>query len=60
MKPIRKIVVAVDFSEHVDPVLDAAVDFARQFNAELHLVHAFDVRYSAADQNPIQPSNVNR
>ena len=44
MKHIRKIVVAVDFSEHVDPVLDAAVDFARQFNAELHLVHAFDVR----------------
>ena len=44
MRHIRKIVVAVDFSEHVDPVLDAAVDFARQFNAELHLVHAFDVR----------------
>jgi len=44
MKHISKIVVAVDFSEHVDPVLDAAVDFARQFNAELHLVHAFDVR----------------
>jgi nucleotide-binding universal stress UspA family protein len=44
MKSIRKIVVAVDFSEHVDPVLDAAVDFARKFGAELHLVHAFDVR----------------
>jgi nucleotide-binding universal stress UspA family protein len=44
MKTIRKILAAVDFSEYSDPVLDAAVGFARQFDAELHLVHAFDVR----------------
>jgi nucleotide-binding universal stress UspA family protein len=43
MKTIRKILAAVDFSEHADPVLDAAVDLAKQFSAELHLVHAFDV-----------------
>jgi nucleotide-binding universal stress UspA family protein len=44
MKTIQKILAAVDFSEHSDPVLDAAVGFARQFDAELHLVHAYDVR----------------
>jgi nucleotide-binding universal stress UspA family protein len=44
MKAIRKILAAVDFSEYVDPVLDAAIGFARQFDAELHLVHAYDVQ----------------
>jgi nucleotide-binding universal stress UspA family protein len=44
MRSIRTILVAVDFSEHADPVLDEAVEFAKQFGAELHLVHAFDVR----------------
>ena len=44
MKTIEKILVAVDFSEYADSVLDVAVEFARQLSAELHLVHAFDVR----------------
>jgi nucleotide-binding universal stress UspA family protein len=44
MKTIRRILVAVDFSEYADAVLDAAIEFAKQFGAELHLVHAFDVR----------------
>ncbi len=44
MKTIQKILVAVDFSEHVDTVVDTALEFAKQFGAELHLVHAFDVR----------------
>ena len=44
MKTIEKMLVAVDFSEDADPVLDAAVEFAKQFRAEIHLVHAFDVR----------------
>lgn len=44
MKTIQKILVAVDFSEHVDAVVDTALGFAKQFGAELHLVHAFDVR----------------
>jgi nucleotide-binding universal stress UspA family protein len=44
MKTIRKIVAAVDFSESAEPVLEAAVDLAKQFNAALHLVHTFDVR----------------
>jgi nucleotide-binding universal stress UspA family protein len=44
MKTIEKIVVAVDFSEHADQALDVAVEFAKQLGAELHLVHALDVR----------------
>jgi nucleotide-binding universal stress UspA family protein len=44
MKAIQKILVAVDFSEHADGVLEAAVEFAKQLGAELHLLHAFDVR----------------
>jgi len=44
MKTIRKILVAVDFSEYADSVLDVAVEFAGRFGADLHLVHAFDVR----------------
>ena len=44
MKTIDKILVAVDFSEYADSVLDVAVEFAKQLSAELHLVHAFDVR----------------
>ena len=44
MKSIQKILVAVDFSEYADSVLDVAVEFAKQLSAELHLVHAFDVR----------------
>lgn len=44
MEPIRTIVAAVDFSELSDQALEAAIDLAKQFGAELHLVHAFDVR----------------
>jgi nucleotide-binding universal stress UspA family protein len=44
MKPIEIIVAAVDFSEHADQALDVAVEFAEQFGAELHLVHALDTR----------------
>lgn len=44
MKNFQKILVAVDFSDHSDRALDVAIDFAKQFGSELHLVHAFDVR----------------
>jgi nucleotide-binding universal stress UspA family protein len=50
MKTIQKILAAVDFSEYSDPVLDAAVGFARQFDAELHLVHAYDARIPLVPQ----------
>jgi nucleotide-binding universal stress UspA family protein len=44
MKAIEKILVAVDFSEHGDLAVDAAVELAKRFHAALHVVHALDVR----------------
>ncbi len=44
MDPIRTILVAVDFSEHSDAAADAAATLAKQLGAEVHVVHAFDLR----------------
>ncbi len=44
MTPLRAIVVALDFSELSSRALDAAIGLAKGTGAELHLVHAFDVR----------------
>ena len=44
MKSIQRIIVAVDLSEEADSVRDGAGGFAKRLSAELHLVHAFDVR----------------
>jgi nucleotide-binding universal stress UspA family protein len=43
MMEIRTILVAVDFSEHAEAAVDVACDFAEQFGAELHIVHAFEL-----------------
>ncbi|MGH0034973.1 MAG: universal stress protein [Myxococcota bacterium] len=40
---VRKILVAVDFSAHSDKAVEDGIDLAKRFDAELHLVHAFDV-----------------
>jgi nucleotide-binding universal stress UspA family protein len=44
MKAIERIVVGVDLSEHDDLAIDAAVELAKRFHAELHLLHALDTR----------------
>ena len=44
IKTIQEIIVAVDFSEQSDQALDVAVEFAKQYGADLHVVHALDVR----------------
>jgi nucleotide-binding universal stress UspA family protein len=44
MDPIRTILVAVDFSEHSAKAAETAADLAKQLDAELHVVHAFDIR----------------
>jgi nucleotide-binding universal stress UspA family protein len=43
VKPIRRILVATDFSQHSALALEAAVDLAVQFGAEIDVVHAFDL-----------------
>jgi universal stress protein A len=43
MQPIRKILVAVDFSTHSDQALDTAIELAKSFGAELDVIHAFDL-----------------
>ena len=44
MLPLRTIVVALDFSELSDAALETAIGLAKPGSAQLHLVHAFDVR----------------
>jgi len=41
MKQIRKILVPVDFSKDSRRALDEAIEWARAFGAELHLMHCY-------------------
>lgn len=43
MRPIRKILVATDFSPNSARALEAAGELAVQFGAEVEVVHAFDL-----------------
>ncbi len=41
MNQVNSVLAATDFSEHSQQAVDAAIAIAKQFGAELHLVHAF-------------------
>jgi nucleotide-binding universal stress UspA family protein len=43
MSKIQRIVVATDFSEIADTVVDQALDLARQLGASITLVHAYEI-----------------
>jgi nucleotide-binding universal stress UspA family protein len=43
MSACKKILVPVDFSAQSNEALDCAVELARVFGAEIHVVHAFDL-----------------
>jgi nucleotide-binding universal stress UspA family protein len=43
MSLYKKILVPVDFSTHSNEALDRAVELARDFGAEIHVVHAFSL-----------------
>jgi len=50
MKPIHKILVPTDFSEHSAYALSYAVDLAQRYEAALSLVHVYPVvNYAAAE-----------
>jgi len=38
-----RIVIAVDFSEHSAEAVQAGTELAKQFGAEVHLIHAFEI-----------------
>ncbi len=40
---IRNILVPVDFSKHSEKALETAVEFAKVFDADLHLIHAYSL-----------------
>lgn len=44
MTPFRSILVAVDFSEHSDAAVESAIELAKKLDAEVHVVHAFELR----------------
>jgi nucleotide-binding universal stress UspA family protein len=43
MAPIQRIVVATDFSDLAETVIDHALDLAKQLGASLTLVHAYEI-----------------
>lgn len=43
MKPIRTLLLAIDFSESSSAVVDVALELAKRFSATIHIVHAFDL-----------------
>jgi nucleotide-binding universal stress UspA family protein len=49
MEQIHKILVAVDFSEHSERALDQAIELAKAFGAELHLLHCYPLHVTAID-----------
>ena len=60
---IRRIVVPIDFSEHSQRALDEAVGLALKFDAELHLLHCyqlFSIGAAGAPYNVIPPEDFER
>ena len=43
MSEFRKILVPVDFSDHSQHALDRAIELAKGFGAELHLLHCYQI-----------------
>ena len=43
MRPLRSILAATDFSVNADEALGVATDLAKQFGAELHVIHCLDL-----------------
>lgn len=56
-RPIRTILVPVDFSVHAEHALDWAIRFAKVFDARIHLLHSYPVNVgSVSPYGPALPS----
>lgn len=49
MQAIRKILVPVDFSSHSGRALEDAIELAKTWGAELHLLHCYPIHPAAID-----------
>ena len=47
MLSIRRILVPTDFSSHADRAVEVAIDFAKTFEAEAHLLHCYEINPGA-------------
>lgn len=55
----KKIVCPVDFSEFTDEILNCAVDIAKKYNAELHLIHIIpNLNYFTPYESFLTPENL--
>ncbi|MFQ5698478.1 MAG: universal stress protein [Myxococcota bacterium] len=45
---VRQILVPMDFSSHSSVAMDAAVDLAKRFGAQIHLLHAYHLPITVA------------
>ena len=57
MKPIKKILVPVDFSTHSAEALRMAADLARRYEASLELLHVFQTLTYALPEGYVLPSS---
>lgn len=46
-EPIRRILMATDFSDYSRDALDRAVQMAKAFGAEIHLLHVLELPYTS-------------
>ena len=59
MPKIQRIVVATDFSDLADTVVDQAIDFAEQLGASVILMHAYEIPiYGFPDGVLVAPADV--
>lgn len=56
MKPIKKILVPIDFSTHSTEALRVAADLARRYEASLELLHVFQTLTYALPEGYVLPS----
>lgn len=59
MKPIRTILVPLDFSIHSDEALDWGIDLAERFGAKLHLLHSYLIQLGGfSPYDPVLPEDL--